>query len=138
MSQQNVFEIPGKLQVFFDTDHHTIIDKWINYGVTLQQFEEAVIKKGLPYAKSNNGKAWIVDSSEAKGAFSQEIQDFIASTVFKKFSENGIKFFITITSQSAVTNLSIKNYQSKLGPHGIKLVEASNIKDALQWLKTNS
>jgi len=137
MSQVNVFEITGKLNVAFDTEHKAIIDKWTNYGVTLAQFEDAVLKKGLDYAKAHGAKSWIVDSSAAKGAFSQEIQDCIGSKVFKKFSENGIKHFVTITSQSAVTNLSIKNYQAKAGPHGLKLVEATNLEDALKWLKSN-
>jgi hypothetical protein len=117
---------------------NAIIDTWTDYGITLEQFSEAVLQKGLGHAKNNGGKAWIVDSSGAKGNFSKECQAFIETDVFPAFAENGIKYFITIRSKSALTNITIKNYQAKIGPHGIQLVEAQDVQGAIDWLKANA
>lgn len=133
-----VHSIPGKMDTFWIQDVHAILDQWTTYVVPLADFKEAVLVKGLNYAKSHLGKAWIVDSSTAKGAFSGEIQDFIGADLFPAFAKAGIKYFITILpKESAVTRMTVKNYSSKVGPSGIKLVEVNSVDDAIEWLKQN-
>lgn len=133
-----VYDIPGKLSVEWESDVKAIVDTWTNYSVTLDQFKDAVLEKGVSYARGKGVKAWIVDSSQANGAFSQEIQSCIGSTVFPKFAEIGVKYFITITSSvSAVTKMTVKSYSAKTGPNGLKLVEVNSREDALAWLKEN-
>lgn len=134
MSEQ-VFSIPGKLTVTFEPSVHAIIDTWTSYGVSVDQFRDAVLVHGLKHAKAHRGHAWIVDSSTAHGAFSQEIQACIGAEVFPAFARSGIKFFLTIVSKSAVTNMSIKDYTSKLGPNGIQLVEVPSVALGIEWLK---
>jgi hypothetical protein len=134
-----VYEIPGKLEVKWNSEVKSIIDTWITYNVSLEEFKEAVLTKGLNFAKSHRGVAWIVDSSSAKGAFSQEIQSFIGSEVFPAFAKIGIKYFLTITSSvSAVTKMSVRSYSAKTGPNGLKLVELNSVEDAITWLKANA
>lgn len=133
-----VFEVPGKISVTWEPGVRAIVDTWTTYNVSLAEFKEAVLVKGVGQAKAGRAQAWIVDSSAAKGAFSQEIQAFIGSDVFPTFAAIGIKYFITVTSQSAVTKMSIASYTAKAGPHGLKLVEASSAQGALDWLKANA
>ncbi len=134
-----VYQIPGKLTVTWNDEVKAIIDTWDSYFVTLDQFREAIFDKGVTFAKGRGVQAWIVDSSQAKGAFSQEIQDFIGSDVFPKFAEIGVKYFITINSEvSAVTKMSISSYSAKTGPNGLKLVELHSASDAIKWLKANA
>lgn len=132
--REKIHTIPGKLEVAWDPGVRAVIDTWTSYAITLDQFRDAVLEKGLTYAKAHRGRAWIVDSSTAHGAFPQEVQAFIGSDVFPTFSKNGIKYFLTIVSKSAVTNISIKDYTSKLGPHGIQLVEVPSTEMAVEWL----
>ncbi len=127
--------IPGKLTCCWEPSVSAVVDTWQSYFVTLDAFKETVMVKGVSEARARGGKAWIVDSSTAKGNFPPEIQSFIGTDVFKKFAEIGIKYFITISSQSAATNMTIKNYSAKVGPAGIELVEATSAKDAIEWLK---
>jgi len=135
----SVYNVPGKLDVSWHQDVKAIIDSWISYSVTLDEFKEAVLVKGLNHAKLHGGVAWIVDSSKANGVFSQEIQDFIGSDIFPSFSKNGIKYFITITSEvSALTKMTVKNYSAKTGPNGLQLVELASVDDAVAWLKTHA
>ena len=56
---------------------------------------------------------------------------------FPIFAKAGIKYFITIKSASAITNMSIDRYATKLGPNGIQMVEVPNLKGAIAWLKVH-
>lgn len=134
---EHVHSVPGKLEVYWEEKAKAIVDVWSSYYISLAEFKEATIGKGLEYAKSHGGHAYIVDSSNAKGAFTQEIQDFIDSDIFPAYAKGGIKFFITITSESAVTKLTVSSYSAKLGPHGIQLVEVDSVGSAVEWLKQN-
>ncbi len=136
-SKVPVYSIPGKLQVQWAPDAKAIIDCWTSYGVTLAEFREAVLVRGLSHAKQNGGRAWIMDASQASGLFNEDIQKFIGSDVFPSFARSGIKYFVTISSKSSLTNLSIGTYKAKLGPNGIKLLELGSVDQAIQWLKAN-
>lgn len=134
-----IHEIKGKMNVTWNNDVKSIIDTWESYFISLEDFRDAVLVKGLTHAKANGCIAWIVDSSKANGAFSPEIQKFIETDIFPSFAKNGIKYFITITSQvSAVTRLNVSKYASKTGPNGLQLVEVQSVDDAIEWLKLQS
>ena len=133
-----VYEIPGKLKGIWNSEAKAMIDEWEDYYITLDEFSDTVLKKGVPYAKANSGRAWIVDSSKAKGVFSQEIQEFIGSDVFPAFAENGIKYFITILpKENMITKMSVSSYSAKAGPNGLNLLEVNSVQDAIEWLKLN-
>ena len=131
-----VHELPGKLKVEWDPSARAIIDHWTNLALTtLAEFQTAIMEKGLKHAAANQGHAYIVDNSGAKGAFSQEIQAYIGAEVFPAFARNKIKYFITIPSaESSLTNMAAKKYQAKVGPNGIQLVEVPSVAEALRWL----
>lgn len=137
MALSKIYSIPGYLDVSWENEVKAVVDTWLNYTISLEKFRDAVLINGLNYAKKNRGVAWIVDSSGSKGVFTQECQNFISSDIFPAFHKNGIKYFITITSQSSLTRMSIKSYQAKTGPHGLQLVEVASVSDAIQWLKLN-
>ncbi len=132
-----VFEIPNKLVVEYDSAARAIIDTWSTYFVSLEEFKEAILIRGINHAKANNVHAWIVDSHKAKGVFSPEIQKFIASEVFPAFAKIGIKYFMTITSEDAVTRLSVNKYSTEVGPNGMKLLKGSSAEGAVEWLTKN-
>jgi hypothetical protein len=138
MPKTKIFEIPGKLSVFWDSEAKATIDAWTNYKVTKDEFSNAVLNKGLAHARANNGIAHIVDSSQAEGTFSQEIQDFIGTDVFPAFTKANIKYFITIMSKSAMTNMGIKRFAAKTGPLGLQLVSVDSLPSAVDWLKKNA
>ena len=123
----------------WEADVNAVLDTWTTYSVTLDEFKEAVLIKGLNFAKSHGGIAWIVDSSKANGVFSQEIQKFIGSEVFPTFFKNGIKFFITIKPEViGLTSMTVSSYSAKAGPAGIKLIDVSSVADAKMWLKEHA
>ena len=132
-----IFEIPNKLTVDWNEEAKAIIDTWTTYFVTLDEFKEAVMVKGVNHAKAHGGKAWIVDSHQATGAFSLEIQKYIETEVFKKFAEIGIKYFMAINSEDAMAKLTVDQYTSQVGPAGMKLLMGSSAQGAIEWLKTH-
>jgi len=134
-----VYNIPGKLDVAWNSEVKAMIDTWTTYNISLEEFKEAVLIQGVNHAKANGGVAWIVDSSTAKGVFTQEIQKFIETDIFPAFAGIGIKYFITITSSvSAITKLTVKSYSAKTGPLGLQLVELNSVNDAIMWLKEHA
>lgn len=132
-----IYEIPGKLTVEWDSEAKAIIDTWTTYFVSLEEFREAVLISGVNHAKANGGQAWIVDSHNARGGFSDDILNFIGSDVFPKFAEIGIKYFMTINAEDAVARLTVSQYSTQVGPHGMKLLKGSSVEGAIEWLKTH-
>ncbi len=132
-----IFEIPNKLLCEWESEAKAVIDTWSTYFITLEEFKEAVLIKGVNYAKANGVKAWIVDSHKATGAFKPEIQDFIAKEVFPTFAKIGVKYFMTINAENSVTKLTVAQYSTKAGPNGMKVITGSSAKGAIEWLKKN-
>jgi hypothetical protein len=133
-----IHSIPGKLEIIWLEEVKAILDKWTNYNITLSDFKEATLRKGLRHSANNDGRAYIVDSSEAIGVFSKEIQEFIETDIFPAFATNGIKYFITINSKkSAITEINVKVYSEKVKPAGITLVEMDSLDQAIDFLKQN-
>lgn len=132
-------EINGKMKSTWESDVISVLDTWTTYNITLDEFKEAILNKGMAFAKAHGGIAWIVDSSKAKGVFSKEIQDFIGSSVFPTFVQNGIKYFITIKPDvPGLTSMTVSNYSAKAGPAGIKLIDVKNVADAKMWLRDHA
>ena len=132
------YEIPGAMVGEWDDEVKAIVDTWTTYTVTASQFREAIIQKGIAKAVANGGRAWVMDASKAEGAFPPEVQKLIETEVFKKFASIGIKYFVTIKSASATTNLSIKSYTAHLGPCGIQMVEVPDLGKAIAWPRERS
>ncbi len=133
-----IYSIPGKLTGTWRGDAKAVVDTWSSYFVTIDEFREAVLVKGVKHSKANGGRAWIVDSSSAKGVFAPEIQEFIGSDVFPAFAQNGVKYFITISKDAnALTKMTVKSYSAKAGPNGLQLIDLNSVDDAIAWLKAN-
>ncbi len=134
-----IHSIQKKLEVTWCEDVKAIVDTWQSYFIEQFEFEQSVLNKGLEHAKANGGIAWIVDSSKAIGTMPQFMIDFIDDTIFPAFAENGIKYFITISSgASVIAKKTVVKYSEKTHQNGLKLVEVSNMEDAIKWLNDNA
>jgi hypothetical protein len=130
-----IFEIPAIVSVFWVPEARAIVDRWLSYGISVDDFRTATLLKGLSHAKANNGHAYIVDSSTARGAFLPEVQLLIETEVFPAYAKAGIRWFLTVKSDSHLTNLAINRYTSKLGPNGIQLVDVESVEKGIEWLE---
>ncbi len=133
-----IHEIPNKLLCEWDSESKAVIDTWTTYNISLEEFKESVLIRGVNHGKANGVKAWIVDSHNARGVFSQEIQEFINSDVFPTFANIGVKYFMAISSDNAITNLTISQYTTSAGPHGLKVLNGSSAEGAIDWLIKNT
>lgn len=132
-----IYEIPGKLVCEWHEDIKAMFDVWADYNVTVDEFRKAILTDGLNYAKTHGGKAWIMDASSARNAFSADVMKLINEEVLPSFAKAGIKYFVTVKSMSAVTNMSIKGYSAIMGPLGIQLLDVPDQDTAIAWLKAN-
>ncbi len=134
-----VFELPNKLTVDWKKEVRAIIDTWTTYNISLDEMRRAVLIEGVNFAKERQVKAWIVDSSSAKSAFSQDIHRLIDTEIFPVFHSIGVKYFITINSKiSSITRLNVKQYSAVAGPNGVQLIELNSVADAVKWLKSRN
>jgi hypothetical protein len=130
--------INGKMMSAWDEKVKAVVDTWISYRVSLEEFKEAIAYKALRHARINKGRAFIVDSKNATGAFTLDIHDYIKNGLFQSFIRSGIKYFITILSdKSPTTSLTVHNYSSLAGPSGLKVMTANSVADAILWLELN-
>lgn len=131
-----IHEIPNMLLVEWNDEVKTMVDTWSSYAITVPQFREAILDKGLAHSRAHGGRAWVMDGTKAKGAMSADVQKLIETEVFKAFAAAGIKYFITIKSEvSTIANMAIKTFTSHMGPCGIRLVELPDVNTAIAWLK---
>lgn len=132
-----VYELKDKMTGTWDSGARAMIDVWQNYyHVSLDEFRKAVFEKGISFSKQNNGRAWIVDSENAKGVFSKDIQDYIVNEGFEIFRKNGVKYFITINSKvSALTKSTVNKYKSSAVKNSLEQIELNSVDDAIFWLK---
>ena len=134
-----VYSISKKLTVTWNEEIKAIIDTWQSYFVTQFEFEQAVLVKGLNHAKANGGIAWIVDSSNARGAMPQFMINFIDTDIFPAFVENGIKYFITISEGATkIAKKTVSQYSQITEKNGLILVEVKSLEEAISWLKSNA
>jgi hypothetical protein len=135
-----IHEIPGKVTVEWDSSVRAIIEHWANLSlIPLAEFRTAVLDKGLQHAAANQGNAYIVDHSAAKGAFIRDIQEFIETQVNPAFAKAGIKYFLSVPSKdSPLANMAAKRYQGRLDRSGIQHVDVSSVVEAVAWLRTNA
>ena len=133
-----VHEIPGTLVVEWNDEVNAMIDTWSSYFISVPQFREALLRSGLSHARAHRCRAWVMDASQAKGAFPWSVQDLIETEVFQAYAAIGIKYFVTIKSASAITNMAIKRYTAHLRQCGIQLVEVPDRRTAITWLKENT
>ena len=132
-----VSEVPGILRIEWNSEGNTMVDTWTKYSITVEQFRQAVLIQGIAFAKAHGVKSWVMDAAQAKGAFSPDVQKMIETENFPIFAKAGIKYFMTIKSASAITNMSIDKYAAKLGPNGIQMVDVPDLKGAIAWLKAH-
>jgi hypothetical protein len=134
MKKESIHKIEWKLESFWLPEHRAVLDEWNNYAVTLTDFK-ALIQRGGSFSRLRRGRAWIVNSLEARGVLPDEIQAYIANGGFKELMDFGVKYFITIRSKvSNVTNLSITSYERHAGPAGIQLITVESLERALAFL----
>ncbi len=135
-----IYEIKDKMVGEWNSEVKAMIDTWTDYfHVTLEQFRNSIFETGLNYAKSNGCIAWIVDSSNAKGVFAQDIQKFLSEEGFNLFKNNGIKYFISISSNaSPITKMTVNRYKSEASKSGLEQIELNSVSDAILWLKHNA
>jgi hypothetical protein len=131
-----IYSIPEKLDIIWMPEILAIVNVWTSFTVSINEYKNAILEHGIIFAKTNKAVAWIVDSSGATGSFSEDIHSLIINEVFPSFTKCGIKYYITIKSKiSRSAKTTVAGYLSKIGPHGLTIVDVDSLGDAVKWMK---
>ena len=130
----NIFSIQDKLVADWNPEIRSVVEIWSDYELVLEDFRKAIFVKSINHAKASQAKGWIFDGSQAKGAFSEEIQAFIDGNRFPAFAWAGLKYFVTINpSVSEATKV-----ETSQDTRGLEWVELPSIEAAAQWIKAQA
>ncbi len=117
--KREIYSIPGKLVTHYHSDTRTIIDTWTDMSVSLEEWKSTIYDIGIMnFAAQNGAKAWITDTSNAKGVFNRDIQEFRAKTSAAAMEKSGIKCFFTVLPQSAISKLAAYQTSKNYAGHG--------------------
>ncbi len=136
MRREVIAVIPGKFTSFWLADARAALDEWTNFFVTLPDFKQAVFDTALAAAARKGARAWIVDSTKAKGALPEEVQTFIGKQGHALMAKNKIEHFITLRPTSATTTMSLQRVERVVGPSGMKLITVESVDAALEYLRS--
>ncbi len=115
-------------------DAGAMIDTWESMLISAEQFRAHIFDIGVPYARAHGINCWIVDTSKAKGVFRKEVLELIDKEVAPSFAAIGIKYFITITPESALTKLTVNKIEELNAADGMNVFSLSSTEEALNWL----
>lgn len=132
-----MYSIPKKLIGEYDSDLNAMIDNWSSLLATLEEFKSTIYDQGIDFVVKNKATVWIVDTSQGKGAFKKEVQDFIQSHVAPKCAEAGIKYFFMILPQSAIAKLAAKRVvELSSNNEGMQTFQVGSMEEVMQMLET--
>jgi hypothetical protein len=131
-----IYEIPKKMIGYHDLEINSMIDIWTNLIATVDQFKSTIHDIGIPYAKENNIKTWIVDTGTSQGVFKSEEKEYIDNVIAPKCEDIGIEYFFVILGTNALTNLSVKKVvQINAAQKGMQTLMVESMNEILQIQK---
>ena len=132
---QTLATVPGKVVSSWLPEERVVIDTWESFFISLPDFRTAIFETALPAAVALGADAWIVDTHDARGVFSDDVQHFIATKGHALFAERGIRYFITVRPRRTAPGLSLQHVEDTVGPAGMQLVTVDSVDAALAFVR---
>lgn len=133
-----IHTIPDRVKITWRDDINAITEAWTSCDVTVDEFKEAILIKGLGYARDHAARAFIVDTSLCTDSFSGEVEEFIKTTLLPALADNLIKYYITTDLNfHEIAKAGISSLPRESGPGSLETLHVHGIKDAVMWLKEN-
>lgn len=134
---KELYNVPGKVVGRYHQDIHTIIDTWDSLGITLDEWKASVYEIGiLDFAPKHGVAGWIIDTSNSRGVFKPEVQEFREQVARPRLTEGGVKFLFVVLPQSAISKLSARK-TAKLyqGEGTLEAHPVASIEEAVSIMK---
>jgi hypothetical protein len=134
-----LYEYPERVRVEWNEETKALVVRVFTYRGTVEVFREIVVDHLFDLTKEKGARAWIVDSSEATGAFHARSREILEREVFPAIAKLGVKYLITIPSEvSPIAVMTVESYAAGAAAIGMEAVEVRSIDEGIEWLKRNA
>ena len=133
-----IFNVPNIISVFYEEENDLFIHEWLDYNPEGQ--DDVILKilqKLFDSFSTYPASRVIVRAHQTQGAFSPEIQDYIANTQIPKLeAKTNLRYVVTIQSRETMKAISTSLWQAPFDTvEKITLHDVESEKEAREWLK---
>ncbi|WP_127480393.1 methyl-accepting chemotaxis protein [Nocardioides pantholopis] len=120
-------EVEGAVTVSHVPDLDAVVVRWLRHA---DDAVKPALGKQLELIRTHSLSTVIVDSSEAVGAYSTEINQWIGQEFVPQLGRTSLRGFVTVVPRSAVADLANKGWQEQDGSLGFSMVEVATPAEA--------
>ena len=122
-----VLEVEGVVKVTHLADLEAVCVRWLRYQ---DMAVKPALGKQLELIRKHSLRTVIVDSQDAVGAYSAEMNRWIGQEFVPLMERTSLKVFITVVPRSAVADLANKGWQDGTADRGFQMVEVASMAEA--------
>ena len=120
-------EVEGVVSVTHDPKLQAVIVRWLRYQ---DQAVKPALGMQLDLIRKHSLRTVVVDSREAVGAYSAEMNHWIGVDFVPLLERTTMKAFVTVVPRSAVADLANKGWQEGQDGLGFQMVEVASMAEA--------
>ncbi|GAB2879480.1 methyl-accepting chemotaxis protein [Nocardioides pacificus] len=120
-------EVEGAVSVTHVADLNAVVVRWLRYD---DSAVKPALGKQLELIQKHSLHTVIVDSQEAVGAYSAEMNRWIGQEFVPKMERTAVRGFVTVVPRSAVADLANKGWQDNSETRGFQMVEVGSMAEA--------
>ncbi|WP_296605041.1 methyl-accepting chemotaxis protein [Nocardioides sp.] len=120
-------EVDGVVSVTHAPDLQAVVVRWLRYQ---DQAVKPALGKQLELIRQHALRTVVVDSREAVGAYSAEMNRWIGEDFVPLLERTTMKAFVTVVPRSAVADLANKGWQEGHDGLGFQMVEVASMAEA--------
>jgi len=120
-------EVEGVVSVTHVPELEAVVVRWLRYQ---DQAVKPALGKQLELIRTHSLRTVVVDSSEAVGAYSAEMNRWIGVEFVPLLERTTMKAFVTVVPRSAVADLANKGWQEGQNGLGFQMVEVASMREA--------
>ncbi len=121
-------EVDGVVSVTHVQELQAVVVRWLRYQ---DQAVKPALGKQLELIRQHSLRTVVVDSRDAVGAYSAEMNHWIGVEFVPLLEKTTMKAFVTVVPRSAVADLANKGWQEEgQGALGFQMVEVASMEEA--------
>jgi methyl-accepting chemotaxis protein len=120
-------EVEGAVTVTHVADLDAVVVRWLRYD---DDAVKPALGKQLELIQRHGLTTVIVDSQDAVGAYSAEMNRWIGREFVPQMEQTTVRGFVTVVPRSAVADLANKGWQDGSDTRGFQMVEVATMAEA--------
>ncbi len=123
-------------KIYWEEDVQAVRVEWLRLFMKLDDFKK-VVEYALGILRENHGAIWIADSSNSKGVFSEEVQEYMQMDDVATFAKMaGLSMLLTVMPQnSGLSSMSTNKWKKRAEEkHIYYMEEFKDLKSCKEWI----